>query len=129
VSLYSHIRRVEPDFLMGFGAWLGTISTGGAGGGGKPKAMWRRYGTYSIDNYVNDETGTPLVHEILRMEDLATLPAWLEGRGIPIAKDTEVRQVNAFAHSPQAFYTHRTIAQVARLYADDIARFGYAYEP
>ena len=53
-----------------FKEWLQTIDNQGIGGGGFDSARWRKYGTYSIDNYVGDGSGKFLVDKIFRLEDI-----------------------------------------------------------
>jgi hypothetical protein len=127
VSLYRFIQ--QPGTKAPFEEWLLNSRTSGRGGGeeGQVIRRSRRFGTYTLDNFVCDETGTRLVDQVFRMEDMASVPAQLRGRGIPIAGDF----IPAVNRQPpvdiNAYYTPALRAVVAMRYAKDIAEFHYRY--
>ena len=57
------------------------------------------------------------------VENMATVEAFLEGRGIPF-RDERMNATRAYEQLP-AFYDSRTAALVRERYADDFAAFGY----
>lgn len=128
VSLYEMVRATSPD-PGSFEKWLDTVETDGNGLGGNPAQKWRKYGCYTIDNYVNDVDDTPLVDEVLRLEQLATeLPPVLARLGLPDVDAIEIEHINARTHKPYAeYYTGSSIDRVREMYAADIDRFGYAF--
>ena len=70
VSIFLMIKRLDQSNQTTFKEWLQTIDNQGIGGGGFDSARWRKYGTYSIDNYVGDGSGKFLVDKIFRLEDI-----------------------------------------------------------
>ena len=48
-----------------FTEWLYTIKPKGVGGGGEDHQRWRKYGSYSIEYYIKDQTGNILVDKVL----------------------------------------------------------------
>ena len=70
VSIFLMIKRLDQSNQTTFKDWLQTIDNKGIGGGGFDYARWRKYGTYSIDNYVGDGSGKFLVDKIFRLEDI-----------------------------------------------------------
>jgi hypothetical protein len=127
VSLYEMIRRLDSAFRMSFAEWLPTIKTSGPGGGGDPSSRWRMYGTYSLASYVTDESGTRLVHAVLRMEDLDhDLIPLLRAHGIPV--EGSVPHINKSKRGQyRDYFAPDSRDLVARLYRDDIEEFGYSF--
>jgi hypothetical protein len=127
VSLYRFID--QPDTKPSFADWLVNSRTSGRGGGEESQVIRRsrRFGTYTLDNFVCDETGTRLVDYVFRMEDMPSVPTQLRARGIPIADDF----IPAVNRQPpvdiNAYYTPALKAVVAMRYAKDIAEFHYSY--
>jgi hypothetical protein len=127
VSLYRFID--QPGTKPSFADWLVNSRTSGRGGGeeGQVIRRSRRFGTYTLDNFVCDETGTRLVDQVFRMEDMPSVPAQLRARGMPIADDF----IPAVNRQPpvdiNAYYTPALKAVVAMRYAKDIAEFHYSY--
>lgn len=115
--------------IAGFRAWLRTIQPDGIGGGGPPNQRWQRYGTYSLRAYAADDTGNLLVRRIVRLEHAATeLPEVLREIGLPDADRLSMPRVNARRHRPYVeYYDDPSAELVARMYADDIARFEYRF--
>ena len=123
-SLYSHLRRVRRNAVPPFPTWLRSIATDGRGGGGHDSERWLKHGTYLTRNWVGDETATPLVDNIFRLEDIAALPQQLSQRGIPLNPGDDVPKRNVHRYEA-ADHTPETIVIVAGLYHEDILRFGY----
>lgn len=127
VSLYLMIQRLDPSFEASFADWLEGSSTSGAGGGGADGQRWRKYGTYSLRNFIGGDMS--LVDDVFRMEDMDELPARLAARGLPIPATAQIGRVNA-THSSTShrdFYTRRLIDLVATRYAEEIEMFGYSF--
>lgn len=129
-SLYSHIKRVDRSFTTDFSHWLATIEPGGVGGGGAEHHRWRRYGAYSIENYIGDETGRPLVEHVLRLEDIdLALPRFMDQIGIPRAFDQQIPQINVGKLGDyRKWYKDLDIQIVEKKYHYDIERFNYTFE-
>jgi hypothetical protein len=115
--------------VAGFRRWVRTVETSGRGGGGKPHHRFRRKGTWSIAAFVGDGEGDELVNEVIRLEDAAErLPALARQLGLPDPDRISLPHVNVHRHPRYvSFYDDDTAGHVARLYADDIARFGYRF--
>jgi hypothetical protein len=111
-----------------FKDWLRTIQTDGAGAGGFEHQRWRRYGTYTLDNYVSDEDGQWLVDEVIKLEELnETLFATLERIGI-LTDQLTIPHRNARKHRPyQSYYDDESRDLVRTMYASEIERFGYEF--
>lgn len=121
-------RDRAPD-VEGFRRWVREVETSGRGGGGKPHHRFRRKGTWSIAAFTGDGQGGELVNEVIRLEDAADrLPALAHELHLPDADRLRLPHVNVHRHPKYvAYYDDATAAHVARLYADDIARFGYRF--
>ena len=128
VSLYEMVKRTSPD-PGPFAEWLETVQTDGEGLGGNPKQTWRKYGSYTIENYVRDADGTPLVDTVLRLEELSSkLPQLLKELGIPTGEQAPIKHINAHKHRPHTeYYSPQTIDRVHDMYQSDIERFGYEF--
>lgn len=128
VSLYEHIRRVEPG-IEPFSQWLDSIRPHGQGGGGEDGQRWRKYGTYSLKHFVEDETGRSLVDRVIRLENIdRDLLPYLRSIGIPVSLSAEILHRN---RGPVVDYTghycEETAQRVAELYRDDIEHYGYRF--
>lgn len=130
VSLYKMIRRQDREITVPFGDWLRSVSPGAAGGGGHDSQRWRKFGTYSLQNFAGDGTGNLLVNEVFRMEDMQHVIADLRQRGIVPPGDAQVPRINASPDRArwQDWYDDETRALVSERYRDDISLFGYAFE-
>ncbi len=128
LSRFIRGRGVAPD-VEGFRRWVREVETSGRGGGGKPHHGWRRKGTWSIAAFAGDGEGHELVDEVIRLEDAAQrLPVLAERLGLPGTNALQLPHVNVHRHAKYtAYYDDATAGHVARLYADDIARFGYRF--
>lgn len=114
----------------GFRQWVRAIATSGRGGGGPADQRWRMYGTYSLRSYASDPEGRELVDRVLRLEDIAdALPGTLRDIGLPTDKLSIPRVNQRNRPDSSTYYDRRTMEYVARLYAEDIARFGYRFSP
>jgi hypothetical protein len=128
VSLYEHIRRA-PVPAPPFDEWV--YSIGSSGTRDDPDwAPWRRYGGYSIEHFVKDETGGILVDKVMRLEDidLVLLP-FLAALGLPVRRDEPIPRKNQRLNPRpyRAYYTPDTIAHVRDLYRYDIVTYGYEF--
>ncbi len=115
--------------IAGFRSWLKTIQPDGAGGGAPPDQRWQRYGTYSLQAYACDASGNLLVKRVVRLEHAATeLPEVLRELGLPDADRLSMPRVNVRWHRPYVeYYDDPSAELVTRMYADDIAWFGYSF--
>lgn len=130
VSLYRHVKQ-DAEGVPPFAEWVDTIAADGAGGGGEDWQRWRKYGAYSLECYANDEDGTPLVDEVVRLEalesELKPLLARLALPGVlerPIPRRNDRSQGERYA----GYYDDRSRELVASLYRAEIERFGYAFD-
>ncbi len=129
VSLYRHVQEASPE-TPDFSQWLLSLDPDGAGGGGEDWQRWRRYGSYTLESYVGDEQGSPLVDVILRLEDTATeLRPFLETLGLPGLAEREIPHSNnrAQGESYTRFYDEASRDRVAALYRGEIKQFGYVF--
>jgi hypothetical protein len=93
-----------------------------------PARLHRRYGAYTLDRFVSDESGARLVDDVFRLEDMHAIPARLRQRGIPYPADTMPWINRTRRHVDlNAYYTPALRALVAMRYAREIAEFGYGY--
>ena len=129
VSLYEHVQRATGQELV-FADWLFSIKPSGEGGGGEPWERWRRYGAYSIEHFIKDESGNVLVDRVLRLEDLdRALTPYLRALGLPVAETMPISHKNrrrAERHYSD-YYTDDTATHVADLYRYDIVHYDYAF--
>jgi len=128
LSRYARGRSLDPD-VEGFRRWVRGIETSGRGGGGKPHHGWRQKGTWSIAAFVGDGEGHELVDEVIRLEDAAArLPILGNELHLPGPDALRLPHVNVHRHAKYtAYYDDETAEYVARLYAEDIARFDYRF--
>lgn len=116
----------KPDFKT----WLKTIKNDGEGAGGKEWERWRRYGSYSLDNYIMDEQRNILVDKVIRLEDIdKELIPTLVNIGLPITKtDIKLEKVNHRKHEKYTkYYDEDSIEHVKSLYKYDIENFNYKF--
>ena len=132
VSLYEMITQnagVEAG-PAGFAEWFRTIRPYGPGGGGEDWKRWRKYGTYSLDNYAGDGSGRLLVDKVIRLEDIGSeLIPFLESLGLPGIREAVVPHVNRRPkkHHYTEYYSAQMVEAVRKMYAFDIERFGYDF--
>jgi hypothetical protein len=129
VSLYRMIRRSNPRFQQPFDQWLVETRPSGAGGcvGSSGRLLYRRYGTYALDEFVCDERGKRLVDDVFRMEDMPIVPAKLREKGIPLPVEFMPVINRASRVDIADYYTPALKAVVAMRYAKDIEEFRYSY--
>ncbi|MGL5834100.1 MAG: sulfotransferase family 2 domain-containing protein [Waterburya sp.] len=116
----------KPDFKT----WLSTIENKGIGGGGQEWERWRRYGTYSLDNYIMDEQKNILVDKIIRLEDIdEELIPTLINIGLPINEaDIKLERVNHRKYKKYTeYYDKESIDYIKSLYKYDIDNFNYKF--
>ena len=119
------VNRNKPDFKT----WLSTIETSGIGAGGKESQRWRRYGAYSLDNYIMDDARNVLVDRVIPLERIhCDLVPTLMELGIPEAEKVEIKPVNVRKYQKYTeYYDSETIDRVRQLYRYDIENFGYEF--
>lgn len=116
----------KPDFKT----WLSTIENKGIGAGGQECERWRRYGSYSLDNYIMDEQKNILVDKIIRLEDIdEELIPTLVNIGLPIAKtDIKIAKTNNRKYKKYTeYYDEDSIQCIKNLYKYDIDNFNYKF--
>ena len=133
VSLYEMIKQnanqsgSEADFKN----WLLSTKPHGSGGGGADWKRWRKYGTYSIDNYVCDDEGRLLVDKVIKLENINTdLPYYLKQLGIPDGCKLRVPHSNTRSkkkHYSQ-YYDTESDEFIKHNYQYDIDNFDYQLE-
>lgn len=131
VSLYLMIKRNTRFrlFLPSFSSWLNTISTDGKGGGGSNLERWRRFGTYTINSFIKDINGEPLVKTIIPLDDVEfKLFEVLESLNIN-TKELELPRKNVSGNNDYySYYNNETFNLVYELYKDEILEFNFVGE-
>ena len=130
VSLYRHIRGVNPGFHTPFDEWLLNSRPNSRGGGeeGENVARFRRFGAYALDNFICDDNGVRLVSEVFRLEDMPGIPEKLRLKGIPVNVDFMPAINRPPPVDVNQYYPAPALrAVVAMRYAKDIAEFRYQY--
>ncbi|MEO1079711.1 MAG: sulfotransferase family 2 domain-containing protein [Pseudomonadota bacterium] len=123
----ANLRNGSGDPL--FKRWLKTVSEGEAGGGGHDEDRWRKYGTYSLQNFVNDEHGKRLVNEVVPLERMHDrLPGLLAKLDLPLspANLPHVNRRTSGQYAP--YYDLHSRALVANRYRNEIEEFDYRFE-
>lgn len=129
VSLYEmtfHNKRTNPDF----NEWIYQIQSYGKGGGGKDFERWRQYGSYSIDNYVMDESRNILVNRIVKIENIdSDLVPILKEIGIPNIDNITIPHINRGDRRSHytSYYVSATLKRVEEMYQYEIKEFGYSF--
>jgi hypothetical protein len=125
VSTYFRIKKFIPNFHSSFEEWLLNTSPGEDGGKGHDLQRWRKYGTYSIDNFAGDH-----VSEVFRLEDIDSLPKKLYEKGIPVDPYSKVPFINKkdIDIDYKELYTQKTIDFVYEKYYNDIIKYGYNFQ-
>lgn len=129
VSLYEHVMR-NPKNQMDFTPWLYSIKPDGDGGGGDDWQRWRKYGAYSIENYIKDQEGNILVDKVIRLEDIQKeLRPFLMAMGLPDVHDAKLKHNNKRKKSTpySKYYNQETREYVGNLYRYDIVNYGYSF--
>jgi len=134
VSLYIMIieseKCPEKDNKSDFLNWLYTIKTYGSGGGGDDSKRWRKYGTYSLDNYTSDNHGKILVNRVLKLENIKhELIPFLKELGLPDIENINVPYINnrAKKYHYTDYYTKEAEQYIEKLYSYDIKTFNYIF--
>lgn len=133
VSLYEMISQNagEESNRHAFTRWLYMIKPYGPGGGGEDWKRWRKYGTYSLDNYASGDTGGLLVDKVIRLEDIGReLIPFLKTLNLPGIEKLSVPHINKRSKERHytRYYTKETEQYVGKLYSYDIKEFGYKFE-
>lgn len=129
VSLYEHIHEHEAA-PPPFPAWVQSVRPYDEGGGGQPWERWRRYGAYSIEHFIKDESGGVLVDKVLRLEDIDdVLLPFLAAVGLPVAAAGAVERSNRGKRTRPytGYYTPAAVEHVRQLYRYDIVHYGYEF--
>jgi hypothetical protein len=124
-------REPDNDNRDGFLNWLYTVKPYGSGGGGEDWKRWRKYGTYSLDNYASDGNGNLLVDKVIKLEEInRELIPFLRKLQLPSIESVEVPYVNKRdkKYHYTEYYTDEAKKFVADLYAYDIDNFGYTFD-
>lgn len=129
VSLYEMIFRrwpIKPPFDL----WLKSTKTNGKGGGGKNHERWRRYGSYSLKNYISDKNGNILVDKIICLEkyDLE-IPKLFDTLNIELPSDFKIVKKNVRARKKKVsdYYSEKSKKLVFERYAWEIEKFNYEF--
>ncbi|NJL52512.1 MAG: sulfotransferase family protein [Hydrococcus sp. SU_1_0] len=126
-SIYKENFVETPDFKT----WLKTVKNNENGAGGKDWERWRRYGSYSLDNYIMDDQKNILVDKIIRLEDIdKELISTLVNIGLPISEtDIKIKKINQGKYTKYTeYYDNDLIAYVKNLYKYDIDNFNYQFD-
>jgi hypothetical protein len=129
LSLYRQINvgEIHP---AAFGDWLGTINSSGEGGGGQDSERWRRYGSYSLSSFARDFSHKELVDTTFRLEDIEFhLRPFLRSLGMKDVDDRPLPHSNRRSEGEPYFtyFNREGRDRVAKLYREDIDRFGYVF--
>lgn len=129
VSLYEMIFRkwpIKPPFYL----WLKSTKTYGKGGGGKDSDRWRKYGAYSLKNYISDEEGNVLVDKIIPLEKFnEEIPLLFKQLNISLDPDFKIIKKNVRARSKKVcdYYSEKSKQLVFKRYAWEIEKFNYTF--
>jgi hypothetical protein len=125
----ARVTRGHPS-PAGFRRWVRTIQVEGSGGGGPENQRWQVYGTYTARAYLGDDEGNELVDRVIRLEDIdRELPGLLAKLGVPVEPRVAIPRVNVGGRgSYRLYYDPPTVELVARMYSEDIERFGYSFD-
>jgi hypothetical protein len=128
VSLYEHVRR-SGAAVPPFDEWVYTVRPYGLGDGA-PWERWRRYGSYSLEHFVKDESGGILVDKVIRLEDIAdAFVPFLMKLGLPIDPRKRIPHRNRRPDERPytAYYDAESVAHIRDLYRYDIVHYGYEF--
>ncbi|WP_417874239.1 sulfotransferase family 2 domain-containing protein [Xanthomarina gelatinilytica] len=129
VSLYEMIYRrwpVKPPFDL----WLKSTKVDGKGGGGKNHERWRRYGTYSLKNYISDENNQIIVDKIICLERFEEeIPQLFKELNIGLPSDFKIIKKNVRKRKKKVsdYYSEKSKQLVYERYAWEIDKFNYSF--
>lgn len=124
-------RRLNQFFKPSFTKWLYSTKTDGLGGGGRKNQRWRKYGTYTLDNYITDDSGNILVNKVIKLEEIGSqLMPVLKTLNIPDIENLGIPFVNKRPKKADyhLYYTPETIALVQERYQYELREFGYSFD-
>ena len=127
VSLYEMIYKRRPKLLKpSFNKWfLNTISYG-IGGGGKDYQRWRKYGTYSLKNFISDKNGNILVDKVIRLEDFdVEIPQLFEKLKLPKLKSIVKKNVGSKRKKTYEYFDKELESIVKKRYSWDLKKYNY----
>jgi hypothetical protein len=138
---YKKFFSIKPRFKE----WLLTIDNKNRGAEGKtglgsresllskknpfPNKGWRIYGSYSIDNYIMDESKNILVDRVIKLEDIEQqLIPILANLNLPEIENIKIPKVNTRNYKKYTeYYDEESIEIVKKLYEYDIVNFNYQF--
>lgn len=129
VSLYEMIYKkwpIKPPFYW----WLKRTEISGKGGGGKDYERWRRYGTYSLKNYISDDEGNVLVDKIIRLESFESdIPKLFQDLKIDLPPEFKLVRKNVRKRTKPIsdYYSEASKQLVLERYAWEIEKFEYQF--
>jgi hypothetical protein len=137
VSIYEMVMAVDRSQRLWrgiglpakpFGKWLAGTQPGGAGGGGRNHDRWRKFGTWSTQNWISGHEGRPIVDKVLKLEHLSgDLPAVLKLLDVPVP-ETLVHKNRRVSSDWRSYYNTATRALVADRFAWDLDTYGYGFQ-
>jgi hypothetical protein len=133
VSMYEMIYRnpLKKYYRPSFKKWLFSIDNKELGGGGKDSEKWKRYGTYSVDNFSSDFCGNRLVSDIIKLEEMQDkFPQLLARLNLPGLEDVKLPHINKTPlrkANYRSYYDDQAIDYVGRLYRNEIIEFNYSF--
>ena len=124
-TMYKKVFTKTPDFST----WLQTIDNNSYGAGGYEWERWRRYGSYSLDNYIMDKNKNILVDKVIKLENIQQdLSPTLTKIGISVDENLSLEKINARKYKKYIqYYDKNSIDLVAKLYQYDISKFNYKF--
>jgi hypothetical protein len=131
VSLYEMIYRhpLKKYYRPKFSRWIKSIDQSGVGAGGKVHQKWRRYGAYSVENFIGDDIES-LVNEFVKLEELnLKVPTILNNLNILDVGTEGVPHVNKGRRNSEyhSYYDKGARDFVAEKYACEIDMFDYKF--
>ena len=120
------IYKNRPNFLKpSFKKWFIKTLPYGRGGGGAIYHRWRRYGTYSLENFIKDDNGTIIVDKVIKLEDFNTeLPLVFKNIGIKKIKILK-KNVGKKRKKTQDYYDKDLISIIKNRYSWELKKFNY----
>lgn len=129
VSLYEMIYKkwpIKPPFFW----WLKRTKPSGFGGNGKNHERWRRYGTYSLKNYISDNDGNILVDKIICLENFESdIPQLFQDLNIDLKPEFTIVKKNVRTRKKKVgdYYSEASKELVFKRYAWEIEEFNYKF--